>query len=430
MDSFLHVLGIGTRSLLILMTAPTVPVTLVAVGIDSVLRSLRGASFQAALLDPVNSWAGFRPYAIAWFFTWTPTFILWQAGPQVSDDFNAFSATAKLWVFALLVTLIYFFFARKIASSGPAKRQGSKATISATDLADAIKRDIYGQDENIDDIAAMIANRLATPREKGPVATFMLAGPTGTGKTETARLIAKAMGLPIFIVRCNEYAHKWGSVERLIGSQGSYKNSEQGGELTNALKASSRGVLVLDEIEKADPSVSKVLMTLLDEGMITEAFGGQVIDARGWIMFATTNAAHEEIARLSESGLSDLDLRIAVKDALRDNWAPEILGRLDMVRAFRRVTDQDEVSRQMVQKALLSIYARLEGVHGTMTQEAGDFMVSATQKVGKYGFRELERYLEEVTIRGLASAPSRSKKNPVKLQYYVEGDSLRARIIK
>ena len=428
MESLFNFASIAARGILLLMTVPTVPVAAVGIGLDSAIRAAFGrASFVDGLLDPFMSWAGFRPYALAWFFTFTPTVILWNAGPHVFEDYSEFSATAKLWGFMLLACLVYFAFARTIAGAAPKK---TSAQVSAVDLASAIKADIYGQDDNIENIASLIAERSAQPRERGPVATFMLAGPTGTGKTETARLIAKQMGLPIFIVRCNEYSNKWGSVERLIGSQGSYKNSEQGGELTNALMASQRGVLVLDEIEKADPTVSRVLMTLLDEGTITMAANGQTVNAQGWIMFATTNAAHEEIAQITETATDVISLRIGVKDALQSHWPPEILGRFDRILAFRRVTDQDDVSRQMVQKALLSIFSRLEGVHGSMTQEAGDFMVAATQRVGKYGFREVERYLEEITTLGLAGAPPRSKRKPVKLEYYVADNSLRARIIQ
>jgi hypothetical protein len=427
MENIFNVVSIVARGMMLLITVPAVPVAAVGIIIDSAIRAaFRGSSIQAGLLDPLTSWSGFRPYILAWFFTFAPTSILWNAGPVVFEDFSKVSSTAKLWSFLLLGCLVYFAFARKIAGGAPKKSSG---TISAIDLASAIKADIYGQDDNIDSITSLIAARSARPRDRGPVATFMLAGPTGTGKTETARLIAKQMGLPIFIVRCNEFSNQWGSVERLIGAQGAYKNSEQGGELTNALMASPRGVLVLDEIEKADQSVSRVLMTLLDEGTITMAANGQIVNAQGWIMFATTNAAHEEIAEITETATDVISLRIGIKDALQSHWPPEILGRFDLILAFRRVTDQDEVSRQMVQKALNAIYSRLDHVHGSMTDEAEDFMVDASQRVGKYGFRELERYLEEVTMLGLAGAPERTKRNPVHLEYYVEGNSLRTRII-
>lgn len=424
-------IGMFIRGGIAVLMAMYTPVAAAALVLDSMIRvKFRGADPAGTLIEPLASWASFKPYALAWFFTWAPTMILWKAGPHLFESYAAFTATASLWAICFLVCVVYFAFARSVPAGAHTTRLSAKP-ISASDLAASIKSTIFGQDDNIDSITSLIAERMVKPRPRGPVGTFMLAGPTGTGKTETARLIAANLGLPIFIVRCNEYANKWGSVERLIGSQGSYQNSEQGGELTNALMASPRGVLVLDEIEKADATVSKVLMTLLDEGTISMAANGMVVNAQGWIMFATTNAAHEEIAHITETAKDVISLRIGIKDALKDHWPPEILGRFDRVLAFRRVTDQDDVANLMVQKALASIYERLDGVEGRMTNEAASYMIAASQRVGKYGFRELERYLEEITTNGLAGRHhGRNKRKPLTLEYYVEDEELRSRVIE
>jgi len=395
-------------------------------------KILKGGEIADLVLHPVRSW---KP----WMTAIGSAIVIGFAAAMINHIFGPifswiFSGGGfEFWIHSLAVIPMAIFIydptiMGDIASGG---RRGKPLKMAPSELSASIKQHIFGQDDNIDSIASLIVERMAKPRDRGPVGTFMLAGPTGTGKTETARLVAAYLGLPMFVVRCNEYSNKWGSVERLIGSQGSYKNSEQGGELTNALISTPRGVLVLDEIEKADESVAKVLMTLLDEGTITTAANGTVVNAQGWIMFATTNAAHEEIARITETAKDIISLRIGIKDALKAHWPPEILGRFDRVLAFRRVTDQDDVAAMMVNKALASIFSRLDGVVGEMTPEASNYMISASQRVGKYGFRELERYLEEVTTNGLAGRHhGRSKRKPLKIEFYVESSELRARVIE
>jgi len=415
-----YVLATALRGLLYVYGGLAAPPVVVAILADGFLRlRFRNATASQAFLSPILSWEGFKPFFIACVIVG----LLLFGAPAFINDFG-WRDIFGLWIIAAIGCLGFFWFTRNIGSgSNSIQTPGDPQHLEA-----AIKGTIFGQDKNIESITGLLIDRLAAPRERGPVATFMLAGPTGTGKTETARLVAQHLGLPIFIVRCNEYTNKWTS-DRLIGAQGAYKNAENGGELTNALMASPRGVLVLDEIEKADGSIAKILMTLLDEGCITSAFDGQVVDARGWIMFATTNAAHEAIANVSESITDTIALRIGIKDALRDHWPPEILGRLDRVLAFRRVTNQEDVARQLVSKALTSVFSRLDRVVGTITPEAGEFMLSATERVGKYGFRELERYFEEVASMGLAGRQHARRRNAIKLEFYVENEDLKSRVI-
>ena len=430
MNAFIHILGCTLRAALFLIMAFSAPPIAIAAGADAFLRlRFRDITFEQALLNPILAWRNMRPFAFAWLaFAFISLPITVWIETRESEWERVF-ALLQFWAVSSLLCLAYFWFFRQFGTPKSSEKSAAGKPMTRDALANAVKAQIYGQDANIDSIATMVTERLFAPRPSGPVATIMLAGPTGTGKTETARLFAGALGLPLFIVRCNEYTNKW-SAERLIGGQSQYQNSENGGELTNALMASPRGVLVLDEIEKADSSIVKILMTLLDEGTITAAFDGRVVDARGWIMFATTNAAHEAVADMMDAKIDAVSLRIGIKDALKDHWAPEILGRLDRVLAFRRVTDQADVAKALVEKAFAAVYARLPNVQGSISLDASIHLIEASRRMGKYGYRELERYVEEVTATGLGGRHHVRRKKPIQLEYVMDGEDMRARVLE
>ncbi|MBT9165798.1 MAG: Chaperone protein ClpB 1 [Chloroflexi bacterium] len=421
MKGFIQKLGVVIIGLAVVIMSVFMPSFGIACVIHAALLvRFRDLTWKQALIGPpINH---FKPFLLVWFVGIFAVFLLNSAGSALVEGYG-YMHKAILASAYIVLAVTFLWFRTNVGSSSLKSIQGCSVP---PDLAQSIKGHIFGQDANIDSIVSLITERSTRPRDRGPVATFMLAGPTGTGKTETARLIASYLRLPMFVVRCNEYTNQW-SADRLIGNSASYRNSEVGGELTNALSASPRGVLVLDEIEKADKAIAQVLMTLLDEGTITQAYDGLVINARGWIMFATTNAAYEAVAHITDNTTDTIDLRIGIKDALREHWPPEILGRLDRVLAFRRMANQDDIARKLVDKAVRIVSNRI-GPNVTIDadSETVSHMISVSNRMGKYGYRELERYIEEVTTAAVAGKNVGRKR--MVIQYFVEGNDLRARI--
>jgi ATP-dependent Clp protease ATP-binding subunit ClpA len=331
---------------------------------------------------------------------------------------------------------------RPAAAGGPGKpvepppapvgylRVGDRVVPDPEHLANRVKQSVFGQDASIEQIAGKIADRMTAPRQRGPVATFLMAGPTGTGKTETARRFAEALGCPLHFVRCNEFIDEH-ATDRLLGFNASYRNSTaESGELVRELQKHRRGVLVLDELEKADPSVSRVLMTLLDEGTVTRAFDGTVIDASGWIIFATTNAAHEAVAQATEEAGSTLDLRVAVKAALGNTWPPEVLARFDGIFAFRRLANSRETIGRLARKEVADLERGFLNVRVQWAEGADDAILAANARLGRLGTRELAKHLEDMVSGALAGQHLRDPKRTFTVELYAaKGNELQARVL-
>jgi ATP-dependent Clp protease ATP-binding subunit ClpC len=202
-----------------------------------------------------------------------------------------------------------------------------------------------------------------------PVGSFLFLGPTGVGKTQTAKVLAKVyFGSANNILRFDmaEYSNREG-ITRLIGSA----ERNQPGLLTTAIKNRPASLLLLDEIEKAPPEVYNLLLTLLDEGYITDAQGRKV-DCRHLFVIATSNAGAEYIREQVGSGVSAIDLQTTVLEHVQRErlFSPEFLNRFDGVVVYEPLTREHLVEVAKLQLADLANNLREKNIHLLITDEA------------------------------------------------------------
>mgnify|MGYP000863167995 CR=1 FL=1 len=223
-----------------------------------------------------------------------------------------------------------------------------------------LKRVIFGQDQAIDQIVTAIKlSRAGLGNPEKPTGNFLFAGPTGVGKTELAKQLARTMGVEFQRFDMSEYMEKH-TVSRLIGAPPGYVGFDQGGLLTDAINKHPHCVLLLDEIEKAHPDLFNILLQVMDHATLTDN-NGRKADFRSVILIMTTNAGSREMAqtRLGFGGVAGGDSR-AGKAALERMFTPEFRNRLDATIFFdglpfeviKRVAQKfvDELDGQLAEK--------------------------------------------------------------------------------
>src|SRR5208283_2911460 len=191
------------------------------------------------------------------------------------------------------------------------------------------KQAVFGQDEAINSVARAIKlARSGLSHPDKPVGAFLFAGPTGVGKTEVARQLAKVMGVEFIRFDMSEYMERH-TVSRLIGAPPGYVGFDQGGLLTDAIDQHPHCVLLLDEIEKAHPDLYNILLQVMDHGKLTDHNGKQ-IDFRNVILIMTTNAGAADMAR-SAFGFTRTKREGDDEEAIKRMFSPEFRNRLDAV---------------------------------------------------------------------------------------------------
>ncbi|WP_431023838.1 ATP-dependent Clp protease ATP-binding subunit ClpA [Halomonas sp. H5] len=219
-----------------------------------------------------------------------------------------------------------------------------------------LKMLVFGQDEAIDSLAAAIKlSRAGLKSPDKPVGSFLFAGPTGVGKTEVARQLAKIMGIELVRFDMSEYMERH-TVSRLIGAPPGYVGYDQGGLLTEAITKQPHCVLLLDEIEKAHPEVFNLLLQVMDHGRLTDN-NGREADFRHVILIMTSNAGAEQIARRS-IGFQTQDHSTDGMEVIRKTFSPEFRNRLDGIIQFHGL--DPKVVRNVVDKFLVELQAQLD----------------------------------------------------------------------
>jgi ATP-dependent Clp protease ATP-binding subunit ClpA len=262
-----------------------------------------------------------------------------------------------------------------------------------------LKLVVFGQDEAIESLAASIKMaRSGLGDQRRPIGQFLFAGPTGVGKTEVSRQLAKILGIELVRFDMSEYMERH-TVSRLIGAPPGYVGFDQGGLLTEAIIKHPHAVLLLDEIEKAHPDVYNILLQVMDHGTLTDTNGRQT-DFRNVIIIMTTNAGADRISR-SSIGFTRQDHSSDAGEVIKKLFSPEFRNRIDAIIQFKAL--DDDTILHVVDKFLTELETQLN--EKAVTMEVDEEARAWLAKRGHdplMGARPMSRLIQERLKRLLA----------------------------
>lgn len=278
-------------------------------------------------------------------------------------------------------------------------------TVSSSDksklrgLDDQLRLVVFGQDPAIDALTSSIKLARAGLREgERPIGSFLFAGPTGVGKTEMSRQLAKLLGIPLIRFDMSEYMERH-AVSRLIGAPPGYVGFDQGGLLTEAVAKQPHAVVLLDEIEKAHPDIFNLLLQVMDHGTLTDN-NGRKTDFRNIILIMTTNAGAESLDRTS-IGFAKQDHSTDAMADIKKTFTPEFRNRLDTIVQFRSLPLN--VIATVVDKFLVKLQHQLDDkkVFLNVDSKAREWL-AINGYDAKMGARPMDRLIQEKIKKPLA----------------------------
>jgi len=275
----------------------------------------------------------------------------------------------------------------------PAEQIAERETQNLANLDKNLKSEIYGQDTAIDEIVDKILIAQAGLKvEEKPIGSFVFMGPTGTGKTETAKQLAKYLGVQLVRFDMSEFQEKH-SVAKLIGSPPGYVGFEENnGLLITKLQENPNCVLLLDEVEKAHPDVNQILLQVMDNGRVTGS-NGKEADARNCVLILTTNLGSEESEKYNIGFTTDLE-KTYEDSEIKKYFRPEFRNRLDGTIVFSKLTK--EIMMKIVGKFLVDLknIVKHKNIKITIADEALDYLVNKGFNT-KMGARPLQRVIDQ-----------------------------------
>ncbi|MBI2535495.1 MAG: ATP-dependent chaperone ClpB, partial [Gemmatimonadetes bacterium] len=262
-----------------------------------------------------------------------------------------------------------------------------------TKLEQELGRRVIGQEEALAAVAnAVRRSRAGLQDPNRPIGSFIFLGPTGVGKTETARALAEFLfddERAMVRLDMSEYMEKH-AVARMIGAPPGYVGYEEGGQLTEAVRRRPYSVVLFDEIEKAHPDVFNVLLQILDDGRLTDS-QGRTVSFRNAVLIMTSNVGSQWLSELGDRGFDEARRRVL--EALRETFKPEFLNRVDDVIVFRPLSREHlggivDLQLERVRRLLADRRMTLE-----LTPEARDFLLAEGYDP-TYGARPLKRVIQ------------------------------------
>jgi ATP-dependent Clp protease ATP-binding subunit ClpC len=272
-------------------------------------------------------------------------------------------------------------------------------------LSEKMKSAIIGQDNAIDKITRAIQrNRLGLKDPSKPIGSFIFLGPTGVGKTELAKALARIVfdsEDTLIRIDMSEYMEKF-SLSRLIGAPPGYVGYEEGGQLTEKVRRKPYSVILLDEIEKAHPDVYNVLLQVLDDGQLTDGLGRKV-NFKNTLIIMTSNIGVRQLkdfgqgvgfATEAREKAADHDAKSIIQSALKRTFSPEFLNRIDDVVVFNSLSQEDIF--KIIDITLKDLYSRIDkmGYSLSITESAKKF-VSEKGYDPQFGARPLNRAIQK-----------------------------------
>ncbi len=263
-------------------------------------------------------------------------------------------------------------------------------------LEDILHQRVVGQDEAVKAVTeSVLRARSGLKDPKRPIGSFVFLGPTGVGKTETARALAEALfdtEENMVRIDMSEYQERH-TVSRLIGAPPGYVGYEEGGQLTETVRRKPYSVVLLDEIEKAHSDVFNILLQILDDGRLTDSHG-KTVDFKNTIIIMTSNIGSPYLLEgVTETGEIKSDVRDKVMNELRTHFRPEFLNRVDDIVLFTPL--QFEQLKEIIELQLDDIRARLADKRiNLVLSDSAKEMIAREAYDPVYGARPMKRYLQ------------------------------------
>ncbi|QOJ16425.1 MAG: ATP-dependent chaperone ClpB [Phycisphaeraceae bacterium] len=267
-----------------------------------------------------------------------------------------------------------------------------------------LRRRVVGQDDAVKAVSdAVRRSRAGLGDAKRPIGSFLFLGPTGVGKTELCKALAEFLfdtDEAMVRIDMSEFMEQH-AVARLIGAPPGYVGYEEGGRLTEAVRRRPYSVILFDEMEKAHPDVSNVLLQVLDEGRLTDGHG-RTVDFRNTIIVMTSNLGSQMILDMAEKGAEDYEIEAHMRDLLKKTLRPELLNRIDETVVFHQLTR--EQLRGIIEIQLKHLRTRL--ADRGLSLELSEAAVKALAEEGwdpQFGARPLKRVIQQRIENEVAS---------------------------